>query len=173
MPSYVIVGNRRSPPSASVPTAFQGKGAKCQHFVECVATASPAAGGMGLPWEPFRPWGLVSEEGIRLQPCPGWASCKVGEGVARGGLGTAAPSGEERAAEKEARLDFAVSSGRASKAGLVAWCGRGCGGARLLPGRRAHPYLQALQRKTNDSLNVVSDSPGLSPGPASGAGGPG
>lgn len=95
--------------------------------------------------------------------------------MARGGRGTAAPS-EERAAEKEARLDFAVSSGPASNAGLagtvVAWCGRGLWWGQAAPRPLAHPYLQALQRKTNDSLNVV-DSPGLSPGPARGAGGPG
>lgn len=51
----------------------------------------------------------------------------------------------------------------------------------VAPRPPAHPYLQALQRKTNDRLGVVDgvliphrvDSPGLSAGPAGGAGDPG
>lgn len=51
----------------------------------------------------------------------------------------------------------------------------------MAPRPPAHPYLQALQKKMNDRLGVVDgvliphrvDSPGLSAGPAAGAGDPG
>lgn len=114
-----------------------------------------------MPREPFRPRGLVSAEGIRLGPPPlarrlkGLRFCG---GTGGEGWGTAA---EERAASgKEARLDFCsliIPRGRPSR---PAWME--CRAAGALPGmavegpRRsqppAHSYLQALQRKTNDSL---------------------
>lgn len=142
-----------------------------------------------MPWEPLRPWGLVSAEGIRLGPPPwlgqlqGLSFCGGsgrGRRRARGGWGTAAPRSGLRG--RKHIWIFAVSLFAVE--GLPGQCQVRAAGA--LPGvalagpspsdHRARPYLQALQRKTNDSLSVVDgvDSPCLS-GQANrrGAGDPG
>lgn len=99
----------------SRPKAFQGPGVSASTLWN-VSPQLPRFGGTGLPWEPFRPWGLVSTGGRHSRRAPsGLGRLQGGRGR---GAGWAGDSGsEERAAGKEAHLDFAVSSGPASSAG--------------------------------------------------------
>ena len=144
-------------------TAFGLRG-KCQHFVECVRSIPNFKffGELSLPREPFRPRGLVSAEGIRLGPPPlaRWLKgLRFCGGTGDEGWGRAALRSEPRRGRKHVWI-FAVSSSRVEglpgrrgwSAGplalCLAWPWRGPVG----PRPPAHSYLQALQRKTNDSL---------------------
>lgn len=88
--------------------SLPGCGYKCPHFVECVAAIPPASSSGGtLPWEPFRPWSLMSTEGICLgSPAPGSARWKVLDsvvGMRARGSGVGPPGSREKTvAGKEA-----------------------------------------------------------------------
>lgn len=128
-----------------------------------------------MPWEPLRPWGLVSAEGIRVGPPP-WLSAQLQGFRFCGGRGCG--RARTRAEAGGQRLQGA-GCGEGSTSGFLQ---RHCSPWKAFPAsvkcgplalclawpspsdHRARPYLQALQRKTNDSLSVVDgvDSPCLS-----------
>lgn len=119
---------------------------------------------LSLPWEPFRLQGLVLAEGIRPGPPP-LARLKVLDSVVGEGARGAGRCGQGRRPRGRARIgegstcgfcSLAIPRGRPS----AAWMGRRAAGPLCLAwpwrgpvGRTlAVSYLQALQRKTNDSL---------------------
>lgn len=140
------------------------------HFVECVAAIPPPSSfGGSLPWEPFRPWGLMSTEGICLGfPCPwlgqmkGLRFCGGDKGLGVQGRAPSAPErGPWRGRKHIGFCSLTAPRGRLSwpvecrAAGSLPGVAVGAGGHPNGPPSTAHSYLQALQRKTNDSLGTV------------------
>lgn len=101
-----------------------------------------------MPWEPFRPWGLVSAEGIRLGPRPGWASCQGGRGRGAGWAGGQRLRGA--GCWEGSTSGFCSLLWTSVKCGArwhVAWRGRGRSGARWLPGHRPTPTFRHFREK--------------------------